>query len=182
MGVQLSWESTCLASRGSAVRSRLPPPTIQYELYPLSENLMGTQLSWLEHTPDKREVGGSSPLVPTTAYVSMQGKGDLHISNYVDVRVHLFPPQHASANLTDVRYTQYDNYIGDIKQISREYFNIKVQGKLDKELIKENERLIRKKRRKQFTSEISRVKTKLRIRSIRRMRKHLKIKLRRAYR
>ena len=75
----------------------------------------------------------------------MQGKGDLHISNYVDVRVHLFPPSHVSANLTDVRYTQYDNYIGDIKQISREYFNIKVQGKLDKELIKENERLIRKK-------------------------------------
>ena len=28
---------------------------------------MGTQLSWLEHTPDKREVGGSSPLVPTNA-------------------------------------------------------------------------------------------------------------------
>ena len=27
---------------------------------------MGSQLRWLEHTPDKREVGGSSPLEPTT--------------------------------------------------------------------------------------------------------------------
>ena len=26
---------------------------------------MGLQLSWLERTPDKREVGGSSPLKPT---------------------------------------------------------------------------------------------------------------------
>ena len=26
---------------------------------------MGAQLRWLERTPDKREVGGSSPLVPT---------------------------------------------------------------------------------------------------------------------
>ena len=26
---------------------------------------MGASLSWLERTPDKREVGGSSPLVPT---------------------------------------------------------------------------------------------------------------------
>ena len=25
---------------------------------------MGLQLSWLERTPDKREVGGSSPLKP----------------------------------------------------------------------------------------------------------------------
>ena len=25
----------------------------------------GSQLRWLERTPDKREVGGSSPLVPT---------------------------------------------------------------------------------------------------------------------
>ena len=27
---------------------------------------MGLQLSWLERTPDKREVGGSSPLKPTS--------------------------------------------------------------------------------------------------------------------
>ena len=26
--------------------------------------IMGLQLSWLERTPDKREVGGSSPLKP----------------------------------------------------------------------------------------------------------------------
>ena len=26
---------------------------------------MGSQLRWLERTPDKREVGGSSPLEPT---------------------------------------------------------------------------------------------------------------------
>ena len=30
---------------------------------PLSE--MGSELSWLERAPDKREVGGSSPLEPT---------------------------------------------------------------------------------------------------------------------
>ena len=28
--------------------------------------LSGLQLSWLERTPDKREVGGSSPLKPTS--------------------------------------------------------------------------------------------------------------------
>ena len=28
---------------------------------------MGAQLRWLERTPDKREVGGSSPLVPIKA-------------------------------------------------------------------------------------------------------------------
>ena len=27
---------------------------------------MGSQLSWLEHTPDKREVDGPSPFEPTT--------------------------------------------------------------------------------------------------------------------
>ena len=52
-GVQLSWESTCFASRGSSVRTRSSPPN------------EGSQLRWLERTPDKREVGGSSPLEPT---------------------------------------------------------------------------------------------------------------------
>ena len=54
MGVQLSWQSTCPASRGSSVRTRLPPPP-----------RMGSQRSWLEHTPDKREVDGPSPFEPT---------------------------------------------------------------------------------------------------------------------
>ena len=31
-----------------------------------SEADMGSQLRWLERTPDKREVGGSSPLEPTS--------------------------------------------------------------------------------------------------------------------
>ena len=31
----------------------------------VAANFKGLQLSWLERTPDKREVGGSSPLKPT---------------------------------------------------------------------------------------------------------------------
>ena len=31
----------------------------------VAAGFMGLQLSWLERTPDKREVGGSSPLKPT---------------------------------------------------------------------------------------------------------------------
>ena len=31
----------------------------------VADGFMGLQLSWLERTPDKREVGGSSPLKPT---------------------------------------------------------------------------------------------------------------------
>ena len=92
-GIQLSWESTCFASRGSAVRSRLSPPNLfKTNLFSSSrinirvvasksvlkqisftkglrkqepERNMGLQLRWLERTPDKREVGGSSPLKPT---------------------------------------------------------------------------------------------------------------------
>ena len=30
---------------------------------------MGLSLRWLERTPDKREVGGSSPLKPTTYFL-----------------------------------------------------------------------------------------------------------------
>ena len=38
----------------------------------IKEN-MGLQLSWLERTPDKRKVGGSSPLEPTSnEYVANQ--------------------------------------------------------------------------------------------------------------
>ena len=36
---------------------------------------MGSQLRWLERTPDKREVGGSSPLEPTNFSVSWKGEG-----------------------------------------------------------------------------------------------------------
>ena len=48
---QLSWESTCLTSRGSQVRSLLRPPKF----------LMAQQLSWLECRPVTPEVEGSSP-------------------------------------------------------------------------------------------------------------------------
>ena len=34
---------------------------------------MGAQLRWLERTPDKREVGGSSPLEPTTVRTNRRG-------------------------------------------------------------------------------------------------------------
>ena len=52
----------------------------------------GLQLSWLERTPDKREVGGSSPLKPTQINVKQpQGfhiykvtaKGGDHLRNQV---------------------------------------------------------------------------------------------------
>ena len=59
MGGQLSWESACLASRRSPVRSRYSPPNEVPD--------MGQQLSWLEHTTDNREVDGSSPFWPTTS-------------------------------------------------------------------------------------------------------------------
>ena len=63
MGVQLSWENTCPASRGSWVRIPSSPPGMRDE--ELHKTNAGAQLSWLERAPDKREVGGSSPLKPT---------------------------------------------------------------------------------------------------------------------
>ena len=66
MGVQLSWESTCPASRGSRVRFPSSPPMVRTdERDTPKETNMGSQLRWLERAPDKREVGGSSPLEPT---------------------------------------------------------------------------------------------------------------------
>ena len=35
---------------------------------PLTSTSMGLQLSWLEHAPDKREVGSSSLLKPTSRF------------------------------------------------------------------------------------------------------------------
>ena len=49
---------------------------------------MGSELSWLEHTPDKREVDGSSPFEPTK--VPLGTVGDKYgqkrpsVSNYLD--------------------------------------------------------------------------------------------------
>ena len=63
-GVQLSWESTCPASRGSWVRIPSSPPN-QVKRNHLT-NHIGSQLSRLERVPDKHEVGGSSPLGPTS--------------------------------------------------------------------------------------------------------------------
>ena len=59
---------------------------------------MGTQLSWLEHTPDKREVGGSSPLVPTKHYLVQ--------------------------TLTDVKAPQIDNCIEKERDISETEISI----------------------------------------------------------
>ena len=38
---------------------------IYYKIYIVVKINMGVQLSWLERTPDKREVDGSSPFNPT---------------------------------------------------------------------------------------------------------------------
>ena len=40
--------------------------TVRESRWPPNLKKMGLQLSWLERTPDKREVGGSSPLKPMT--------------------------------------------------------------------------------------------------------------------
>ena len=42
---------------------------------------MGSQLRWLERTPDKREVDGSIPFEPTMKYKSTSKK---HIENYIE--------------------------------------------------------------------------------------------------
>ena len=42
---------------------------------PITSTIMGSQLSWLEHTPDKREVDGPSPFEPTKP--SLLGKQGL---------------------------------------------------------------------------------------------------------
>ena len=42
---------------------------------------MGSQLRWLERTPDKREVDGSIPFEPTMSiYIDKQ-----HIEKYIDI-------------------------------------------------------------------------------------------------
>ena len=43
---------------------------------------MGSQLRWLERTPDKREVDGSIPFEPTK---SKQKSLDQHIEKYIDI-------------------------------------------------------------------------------------------------
>ena len=68
MGVQLSWESTCFASRGSSVRSRLSPPRDK-----------GTESS------------KGNPLREKWAY-SSAGQSVRLISGRSMVRVHLSPP------------------------------------------------------------------------------------------
>ena len=62
MEAQLSWQSTCLTSRGSQVRALLFPPRLMY---------VARQFSWLERQPVTLEVDGSSPFrVATFASVA----------------------------------------------------------------------------------------------------------------
>ena len=42
---------------------------------------MGSQLRWLERTPDKREVDGSIPFEPTT---SLKDQKEKYIENYIE--------------------------------------------------------------------------------------------------
>ena len=44
-------------------------------------NKMGSQLRWLERTPDKREVDGSIPFEPTNLSINLEKK---HIEKYID--------------------------------------------------------------------------------------------------
>ena len=41
---------------------------------------MGSQLSWLEHTPDKREVDGSSPFEPTKGSLGVNRSDEIRLS------------------------------------------------------------------------------------------------------
>ena len=61
-GSQLSWESTCLTSRGSQVRALLVPL-----LEKTSQINVAGQLSWPEHSVHTRGVAGSNP-VPATSH------------------------------------------------------------------------------------------------------------------
>ena len=40
---------------------------------------MGLELSWLERTPDKREVGGSSPLKPSRQILTDLSNGEYEV-------------------------------------------------------------------------------------------------------
>ena len=60
MEAQLSWESTCLTSRGSQVRALLFPPYFRSQLKRAKNT--ARQFSWLERQPVTLEVRGSSPL------------------------------------------------------------------------------------------------------------------------
>ena len=46
---------------------------------------MGSQLRWLERTPDKREVDGSIPFEPT----NLRKKGKKHIEKYIEKEIYL---------------------------------------------------------------------------------------------
>ena len=55
---------------------------IHYSLFTICEaNFMGSQLRWLERTPDKREVDGSIPFEPTKIDIKIYQK---HIEKYID--------------------------------------------------------------------------------------------------
>ena len=58
----------------------------------VSINFMGSQLSWLEHAPDKREVDGSSPFEPTTAQYEPKPKGNsvMKIDNCIVKKTKVF--------------------------------------------------------------------------------------------
>ena len=44
---------------------------------------MGSQLRWLERTPDKREVDGSIPFEPTKSYLKKEDSKK-HIDKYIE--------------------------------------------------------------------------------------------------
>ena len=89
LGPQLSWESACLASRRSTVRSRQDPPFVCC----LRWELMAVQLSWLERTVHTREVGGSNPSTATISRTrSSVGQSHRLITGRSQVRVLPGPP------------------------------------------------------------------------------------------
>ena len=99
MGVQLSWESTCFASRGSSVRSRLSPPR-DSDLNQTQRGKPSTPQVIKESTRSKLEVtcgrGKTQQRekwqrIKIWAY-SSAGQSVRLISGRSMVRVHLSPP------------------------------------------------------------------------------------------
>ena len=77
---------------------------------------MGSQLRWLERTPDKREVDGSIPFEPTMTLICQQ-----HIEKYID--------KYQKGKLAYVKYVTIE---------PKELLNTKVVNneKMDKSIIK----------------------------------------------
>ena len=81
---------------------------------------MGSQLRWLERTPDKREVGGSSPLEPTKFWIFSDLSSCAHnnaalraeIENYLKIKICTLKTEQSASNSKMVKT---NNFQGKLK-------------------------------------------------------------------